>query len=170
MDNAIVQEMGALAEKAYTPYLQGATFTTDEKQYKVIEVSNTSSGFQGMLVEEVNAQGEGTGKYTFAFRGTEADEPIANWEQFYKDLILADIAYMGTGQQMKDAMAFVDDMLATYEELNSGNTVFVGHSLGGSIAGMASYVFGFDAYTYNGFGIANMLWDEEYRRDIGTSC
>ena len=32
MDNATVQEMGALADKAYTPYLKGATFTTDEKQ------------------------------------------------------------------------------------------------------------------------------------------
>lgn len=159
MDHAIVQEMGALADKAYTTYPKGETFTADEKNYKVIEVSNNpSSGFQGMLVEEVNAQGDGTGKYIFAFRGTEFfNEPL-------DDLIVADILYMGTGtipQQMKDAMAFVNDMLATHEELNSGNTVFTGHSLGGSIAGMASYVFGFDAYTYNGFGIANMLWDAD---------
>ena len=163
MDNATVQEMGALADKAYTPYLKGATFTTDEKRYKVVEVSNTSSGFQGMLVEEVDAQGNGTGKYTFAFRGTEADAPLANWEQFYKDLIIADFAYMGEGtvpQQMKDAMAFVKAQIDLYS-LNTSNTVFTGHSLGGAIAGMASYVFGFNAYTYNGFGIANMLWDAD---------
>lgn len=34
MDNAIVQEMGALADKAYTTYLKGAEFTADEKNSK----------------------------------------------------------------------------------------------------------------------------------------
>jgi len=178
---AIVQEMGALADKAYTAYLQGKKFSIDENSYTVVAVSDMPSGFQGMLVEELNAQGDGIGKYNFAFRGTETPEGFGwlnpfQYDQFIKDLIVADLAYMGTGivpQQMKDAMTFVQAQIDVYG-LNASNTVFTGHSLGGSIAGMASYVFGFDAYTYNGFGIASMLWDVhdttafEYSMEMAT--
>lgn len=166
VNTVLVQKMGGLADKAYTTYFEGETFFTDEKSYKVVAVSDMPSGFQGMLVEELNDQGDGSDQYIFAFRGTETPggwgwlNPF-EYEQLVKDLIVADIVYMGGGtvpQQMKDAMAFVKAQVGSHG-LSATNTVFTGHSLGGSIAGMASYVFGFDAYTYNGFGIANMLWD-----------
>lgn len=96
MDNAIVQEMGEIADKAYTSYLKGATFTVEDKTYTVIatqadipEIVANDSGFQGLLLQD------NTGKFVFAFRGTEADSPVSNWAQFYKDLLVADIAYMG---------------------------------------------------------------------------
>ena len=154
MNNDIIQSMGLIAEEAYNTYAPDAPL---EKlpQYTVLAASDMPSGFQGYLLLN-NSPTAGEPKYVFAFRGTEPG-------QWYKDLIIADFAYMGTGtapQQMKDAMAFVQNQMALRpEEINSNNTVFTGHSLGGSLAGMASYIYGFDAYTYNGFGIQNMLWD-----------
>ncbi|MBU1195728.1 MAG: hypothetical protein KKE62_19785 [Proteobacteria bacterium] len=61
-------------------------------------------------------------------------------------------------------MAFVKSVMGDATlgvTLNTSNTKFTGHSLGGSLAGMASYVYGFEAYTYNGFGINNMLWSAD---------
>ncbi|MBM9617025.1 hypothetical protein JWJ90_22455 [Desulfobulbus rhabdoformis] len=114
---------------------------------------NYDSGFQGMLLQDNQ-----TGEFVITFRGTEPDQGPG---ELYNDLIVADILYMGTGrgpQQMKDAMDFVNKMINIHE-LDSTNTNFTGHSLGGALAGMASYVYGFETYTYNGFGIKNMLWD-----------
>lgn len=67
---------------------------------------------------------------------------------------------MGTGtasQQMKDAVLFVDDMLRPMKNSTRAILFSSATALGGSTAGMASYVFGFDAYTYNGFSIVNMF-------------
>ncbi|HHL35409.1 MAG TPA: hypothetical protein ENJ30_13700, partial [Desulfobulbaceae bacterium] len=168
-----IKEMGVLSEIVYkNDYFLNTNPDTiinhsDHNQlqntYTVRATSNTASGFQGMLLENENPQ-NGESRYVFAFRGTEPS--LFNGEPI-KDLIIADIAYMGTGtapQQMKDAMAFVYDVMHDPNlnlTLNASNTSFTGHSLGGAIAGMASYVYGFDAYTFNGFGIKNMLWDAD---------
>lgn len=172
-DNAErMKELGLLAELVYqTKYflVTNPDIIVDKADHKQLENSYTvlgvstdvsygyNSGFQGMLLEN-NAPKAGEPKYVIAFRGTEPDQGFG---ELKKDLLIADIAYMGTGrvpQQMKDAMDFVERMKVDYG-INSSNTNFTGHSLGGAIAGMASYVYGFETYTYNGFGIKNMLWD-----------
>ncbi len=169
-NSAIIKDQGILAYEVYdnNNFSINHVVENDDLQntYTVRATSNTASGFQGMLLENANPQ-NGESRYVFVFRGTEGTHPISNFEQFWKDLIIADIAYMGTGtapQQMKDAMAFVYDVMHDPNlnlTLNASNTSFTGHSLGGAIAGMASYVYGFDAYTFNGFGIKNMLWDAD---------
>jgi len=161
----IIENHGVLAELVYqNKYLDHSESNVIDPRltstYTVLGVStdfNYDSGFQGMLLEN-NDPKEGESKYVIAFRGTEPNQGLG---EVYKDLIVADILYMGTGrgpQQMKDAMDFVKKMIDIHG-LNSTNTNFTGHSLGGAIAGMASYVYGFETYTYNGFGIKNMLWD-----------
>jgi len=152
-----IKEFGILAEEAYTTYpdkypLSGKGL---QNSYTVIASTTQPSGFQGMLLKNTE-----TSNYVFAFRGTEAD-PFFTIENF-KDLIITDFAYMGSGrapQQMKDAMSFVEEMRDKFPDVKSSKVTFTGHSLGGSIAGMASYIYGFECYTYNGFGIKNMLWD-----------
>jgi hypothetical protein len=66
MDNAIVQEMGEIADKAYTSYLKGATFTVEDKTYTVIatqadipEIVANDSGFQGLLLQDNTAKKRG---------------------------------------------------------------------------------------------------------------
>jgi len=161
MNRDLVKIMGNLAEEAYTTYNEKDSIK--DLPYTVLDSIDTSSGFQGYLLQN-DSPAEGKPKYVFAFRGTEADT-LTDWItlEAIKDLFITDFAYMGTGtapQQMKDAMAFIKKMIDDPNlDLTADNTVCTGHSLGGSLAGMASYIYGFDAYTYNGFGIKNMLWD-----------
>ena len=55
-----------------------------KKNYAVLATEDTDSGFQGMLLENTNPQ-SGEPQYVFAFRGTEADHPVSNFSQFYKE-------------------------------------------------------------------------------------
>lgn len=164
---ATIEELGIIAEIVYGDdyFLETNPDTVVdhndndglENSYTVLATSDMPSGFQGMLLEN-------NGKYVFAFRGTETESGVL---ELWRDLAITDIRDMGTGtapQQMKDAMSFVHEVMNDAGldlTLNATNTTFTGHSLGGSLASMASYVYGFDAYTYNGFGINNMLWDAD---------
>ncbi len=148
-----IEIQGILAKEVYDNgnFNIGAIVKTIEggPTYTVCGIStdfNYDSGFQGMLLQDNQ-----TGEFVIAFRGTEPNQGL---DELYNDLIIADILYMGTGrgpQQMKDAMDFVNKMKDLHG-LNSTNTTFTGHSLGGALAGMASYVYGFETYTYNGYG------------------
>lgn len=162
-NTSTIEELGVLAEEVYKNdyFLSNNPDSIVDNErleysYEVIATESKDSGFQGMLLRNME-----TNEYVFAFRGTQGNELSL---EMVKDLIIADFAYMGTGaapQQMKDAMLFVHEMMLANKNISSTNTTFTGHSLGGAIAGMASYVYGFDAYTYNGFGIQNMLWDAD---------
>ncbi|MBU1195727.1 MAG: hypothetical protein KKE62_19780 [Proteobacteria bacterium] len=98
-DNSVViKDLGILAEEvyknSYSPgqNIQNGSLYTD---YKVIKIDNqSSSGFQGMLLEELDANGGGTGQYVFAFRGTETKSGEV---ELLKDLIITDILSMGSG-------------------------------------------------------------------------
>jgi hypothetical protein len=167
-NDARIRELGILAKEVYEhkyfreddPKLQIVDHDFLTTDYNVIETDAQPSGFQGMLLEELDSEGEGTGNFVFAFRGTEID---SGWKEFVKDLVITDIVYMGSGtapQQMKDAMSFINRMMtdeALKLTLDASNTTFTGHSLGGSLANMASYVFGFDAYGYNPFTSAGRI-------------
>ncbi len=175
-DADLVKELGVISEIVYKDdyFVENNPDTiinqSDHPQlqntYTVRATRDLPSGFQAMFLENT-APHAGDPQYVFAFRGTEGDAWKSDFPEFFKDLVIADIAYMGTGttpQQMKDAMAFVNEVMQDENlnvTLNASNTIFTGHSLGGAIAGMAGYVYGFDAYTYNGFGIQNMLWDAD---------
>ena len=157
-DYQYVQIMGELSDEAYKSHDVGRTLNVEGNIFELLNIARTTSGMQAYLLQE-----SGTWGYVFAFRGTE----LAT--QFWNDVILADGSMvLGMApQQMKDALGFVHDMMTVRDAdhgglkygINSGNTVFTGHSLGGSLAQMASYVYGFQAYTYNAFGVENMLWD-----------
>ncbi len=139
MENSVVKNMGLLAQEAYKTLQPNTTFILNDISYKVLATSDMPSGFQGMLLEKLNVSGQGTGEYVFAFRGTETESGVL---ELWHDLAITDIRDMGSGtapQQMKDAMSFVYEMMINPDySINATNTTFTGHSLGGSLASMAS--------------------------------
>lgn len=120
--------------------------------YTIVDFTTTPSGMQAMLLR-------GSGGYTVAFRGTETGE----WSELKKDF--GSDAEMAIGheiQQMRDALAYVQMLQTTGVKDHSNNdaivkinasTVLTGHSLGGALAQYVSFKTGYEAYTYNGFGI-----------------
>ena len=105
-----------------------------------------ASGFQCYLLKD-----RSEGGYVFAFRGTEfIREPI-------KDTILTDARMMlfGPPPQMYDALAFAAEMQKKYG-FSEKEAVCTGHSLGGTLAAMTGYVFGFEAYAFNPYGIGKL--------------
>jgi hypothetical protein len=119
--------------------------------YTIVNFTTTPSGMQAMLLR-------GSGGYTVAFRGTETGE----WSELLKDG--GSDAEMAIGheiQQMRDALAYVQMLQTTgVSDPVSGDTVKInastvltGHSLGGALAQYVSFKTGYEAYTYNGFGI-----------------
>lgn len=105
-----------------------------------------ASGFQCYLLKD-----RSEGGYVFAFRGTEfIREPV-------KDTILTDAHMMlfGPPPQMYDALAFAAEMQKKYG-FSEREAVCTGHSLGGTLAAMTGYVFGFEAYAFNPYGIGKL--------------
>lgn len=105
-----------------------------------------ASGFQCYLLKD-----RSEGGYVFAFRGTEfIREPV-------KDTILTDARMMlfGPPPQMYDALAFATEMQKKYG-FSEKEAVCTGHSLGGTLAAMTGYVFGFEAYAFNPYGIGKL--------------
>ena len=105
-----------------------------------------ASGFQCYLLKDLS-----DGGYVFAFRGTEfIREPV-------KDTILTDARMMlfGPPPQMYDALAFAAEMQKKYG-FSDKEAVCTGHSLGGTLAAMTGYVFGFEAYAFNPYGIGKL--------------
>ncbi|MEK6658100.1 MAG: hypothetical protein AABY36_00295 [Campylobacterota bacterium] len=112
--------------------------------YEIVDFKSTSSGMQALLLKD------SSGHYTIAYRGTET-----NFSGLFQDLLVADILGMGLKVvpkfQFMDALDVTSQWMGTYN-LNSSNTTVSGHSLGGGLAQLSSYTFGFEAYTYNAFG------------------
>jgi len=164
--NITVKDMGLLAQKAYETVQQNSTFILNDKEYKVLQTQDTitatsdnNAGFQAMLLQ--NTQ---TGDYIIAFRGTEFSLNPFQISETWKDGVSTDIA-MAIGDdlvaQMELALMFIDDLSDDYS-FNRNNTAFTGHSLGGSLASIAGYTYGFDTYTYNGFGVKDILEGSDY--------
>ena len=123
--------------------------TSDATGRKYIQASYRdvkASGFQCYLLKD-----RLDGSYVFAFRGTEfVREPV-------KDTILTDARMMlfGPPPQMYDALAFAAEMQKRYG-FSEDEAVCTGHSLGGTLAAMTGYVFGFEAYAFNPYGIGKL--------------
>ncbi len=58
----------------------------------------------------------------------------------------------GPPPQMYDALAFAAEMQKKYG-FSDKEAACTGHSLGGTLAAMTGYVFGFEAYAFNPYGI-----------------
>ena len=141
-NSSAMKEMGVVAELVYDNkyFVSNPEPVADDRltsTYTVLATRDMPSGFQGMFLENTAPQA-GEPRYVFAFRGTEGEAWKTDFPEFFKDLFIADIAYMGTGhvpQQMKDAMAFINEVMHDDNlnvSLNAGNTTFTGHSLGGN--------------------------------------
>jgi hypothetical protein len=92
----MIKESGLLSEEVYNnDYFNGSDDLVDsddlEKDYQIVGKRSTDSGFQGLLLKNGN-------DYVFVFRGTEGNlfkDPLS---EVYKDLIVSDIMFMGTGR------------------------------------------------------------------------
>ena len=123
-----------------------ASYATGRKYMPLCYRDVKSSGFQCYLLQD-----RSDGSCLFAFRGTEfIREPV-------KDTILTDARMMlfGPPPQMYDALAFAAEMQKKYG-FSEDEAVCTGHSLGGTLAAMTGYVFGFEAYAFNPYGIGRL--------------
>ncbi|PNU18531.1 hypothetical protein C2E25_17190 [Geothermobacter hydrogeniphilus] len=149
----IVKVLGRLAEDVYSDNNLKNMAKFDGYQVKAFS-QPSNNGFQALLLEKIDPNTAGS-KYVFAFRGTEVSfsTPVETW----RDLIQTDVLDMGLRDvpaQFLEAILFVQEQMAAVPDLTVQNTTLTGHSLGGSLATAVSYVFGFQAYGYNPFGIA----------------
>ena len=105
-----------------------------------------ASGLQCYLLKDLSERG-----YVFVFRGTEFLRVPG------KVTILTDARMMlfGPPPQMYDALAFAAEMQKKYG-FSDKEAVCTGHSLGGTLAAMTGYVFGFEAYAFNPYGIGKL--------------
>lgn len=169
MDNKTIEEMGLLAEIAYDNLEQDSNFTSNGVTYKVIATQNqfldefypNLYGFQAMFLEKQNSNGEGTGEFVIAFRGTEFG--LTTPYQAIADLA-SDVSMAFGGdftQQMEYAIRFVQ-IAMNRAGVSSDDVTITGHSLGGSLAEIAGYTFGCETYTYNAFGVRATLEEQEY--------
>ena len=156
MTNSEISNLGLISWDVYNNDIFFVGSPTDYADgYQVLATSPPSgNGFQALLLEKVDPNVDGS-QYVFAFRGTEG-WPLTSVESLH-DLFITDILTMGTGNissQFMEAIMFVQSMTDAHD-LNAGNTTLTGHSLGGALASVITYVYGFESYTYNAFGIEN---------------
>jgi len=155
----IIQNLGRLADDVYNDafFKDQITEELSVNGYQVKATSPPSTnGFQALLLEKIDPNDPkiAGSKYVFAFRGTEVKSGI---RELWYDLIQTDVLGMGLKDvpaQFLEAILFVQEQMAKVSDLTVQNTTLTGHSLGGSLATAISYVFGFQAYGYNPFGIA----------------
>ena len=119
---------------------------------------NSSSGFQAKLFKD-----KSTGDYILSVRGTEFN-PFSNPKETYKDVLEADgdLAFNNTpSSQVGDMVKFINELTKKEDEHGNAitpiikqedNIAIVGHSLGGTLAQVASKMYPglFDkCYTFN---------------------
>jgi hypothetical protein len=101
---------------------------------------NNGSGLQMLLLKSGN-------NYVIAYRGTAG----------LHDLVITDVAQMGLklndNDQFKESLEQTQKWIDIVKANNSNATfTLTGHSLGGALAQLNSYVYGFETYTINAFG------------------
>lgn len=108
--------------------------------WRVVDnIQDKRSNFKGVLYEK-------DGKYVLAFVGTD------KWN--YKDHgANLKMASTGDSRQIQEAQKFTETMKAKYG-LNSGNTVSIGHSEGGTEATVVGVKNNFKTVTFNAYGIS----------------
>jgi hypothetical protein len=101
---------------------------------------NNGSGLQMLLLKNGN-------NYVIAYRGTAG----------FHDAVITDVAQMGLklndNDQFKESLEQTQKWIDSVKATNSNATfTLTGHSLGGTLAQLNSYVYGFETYTINAFG------------------
>jgi hypothetical protein len=101
---------------------------------------NIGSGLQMLLLKSGN-------NYVIAYRGTGG----------LHDGVITDVAEMGLklmdNAQFKESLEQTQKWIDSVKASNSNATfTLTGHSLGGALAQLNSYVYGFETYTINAFG------------------
>lgn len=149
-DTEKIMEYARLCGASYKAPLEMGYFLVSDatgRKYSMVSYRDVkASGFQCYLLKD-----RSDGSYVFAFRGTEfIREPV-------KDTILTDARMMlfGPPPQMYDALAFAAEMQKKCG-FSEKEAVCTGHSLGGTLAAMTGYVFGFEAYAFNPYGIGKL--------------
>ena len=145
--------MGKISREVYDDIYFTDKSVKDERlikgtTYIVKNYADTATGMQALLLEETNAQGEGTGKYTIAFRGTEPTS-VMDW-----------VTNIQTGidnysPQFNDALAFVQNILKTKNkgyDVSTKNLTLTGHSLGGILTQAVGATLQIPGYAYNPWG------------------
>ncbi|QKG28720.1 alpha/beta fold hydrolase [Campylobacter sp. RM16187] len=146
--------------------------------YETIEVNDpTKNGYTVRQNSPANSSGFSATLYQkedeiiLALRGTETN----SLEQFYYDVLVADVAELGTksvpASQVTDMIRFIDG-LKNSSDLISGNTkvTIVGHSLGGTLAQIASKMYPslFDnCYTFNSPSRMSLNYRKIYKDSDG---
>ncbi|WP_170020299.1 hypothetical protein [Campylobacter sp. RM16190] len=128
--------------------------------YETIEVNDpTKNGYTVKQNSPANSSGFSATLYQkedeiiLALRGTETN----SLEQFYYDVLVADVAELGTKSvptsQVTDMIRFIDGLKNNSDLISENSKVtIVGHSLGGTLAQIASKMYPslFDnCYTFN---------------------
>ncbi|WP_170000949.1 Mbeg1-like protein [Campylobacter sp. RM16189] len=137
-------------------------YTEKDKSNEPFKKNYTSSGFQATAFEKEN-------EIVIAIRGTEA------LNEFWDDLLIADgslaLNYMPNSQagSMIDYINGIADILKTYKQTGKNITI-VGHSLGGTLAQIASKMYPslFDnCYTFNSPSGNNLNYHKIYKDSDG---
>jgi len=141
-----------LAQNAYQDPTIGKRFELGGVQYRAIDHSDTSTGFQATAYERMD-----THEIIIAYRGTEFDrEPLKDGG------VDAGMVLVGVNAQTPDAMAFTRRVLDHAKEMEQFNHQHVdvtvtGHSLGGTLAEITASKFGLHGETFNAYGAAGLL-------------
>lgn len=148
-------QMGILSEEAYNDndYFLDANgerkkpiIETAYGDYTIIESQSTLNGMQALLLQAPD------GKFIIAFRGTEVTKP----NDILSDLLNGFINY---NPQIKDARAFVNDMIDKYgssKGLSTTNLTLTGHSLGGMLTQAIGSEMRIPGYAFNPYGMERL--------------
>lgn len=143
-----------LANDAYHDREPLEKVTLNGVNYLTLAVANDPSGYQATAYQRVD-----TGEVIIANRGTEF------FKEPYRDVIKADGGMVQTGlnKQLDDAMVFANQVRGIVHELKKRQhhpieITVTGHSLGGTLAEILSYRFGFHGETFNAYGAAGLAY------------
>ncbi len=142
-----------LSQDAYSDRPLNTNFQLGGVTYQAIDhANNPTTGFQATAYERTD-----THEVVIAYRGSEfGREPLQDGGTD------VGMALAGFNAQAPDAMAFTSKVMteakqSADENHTPLNVTVTGHSLGGTLAEMASYKYGLHGETFNAFGAAGLV-------------
>lgn len=117
---------------------KNSIITVNNVSYKVIEVENGPSGYEGMVLLDRSSNA-----IIVVNRGTQSKS------SFGTD---AGMAFTTVNNQWKDAQALAQLAANDVTKFGASAVYTDGHSLGGTLAQMQAAYFGWQGYTFNAYG------------------
>lgn len=143
-----------LSDDAYNNRKPGKTVSVGGIKYRILATANDQSGYQATAYQRVD-----TNEVVIANRGTEF------FKEPYSDVVKADggMVKSGLNSQLDDAMVFANHVRGLVRDLERRvhhpiEITVTGHSLGGTLAEIESYRFGFHGETFNAYGAAGLAY------------